>query len=183
MFGSTIGWNEIPGDASRYESSSDLLAVSDLSGYSFLNLSKDFEQASIEDCHSYKFEGLVVTMQSSNFNKTSNLASTSICHIFESSTICIPVSAIQNVADNEILQVAVQYKIDVTANIFPSSLKYLNTTGKSIASDHEIKAVKSESSLNKFFVGLAINRNIHVETIPTEPIEIKFIHEYNEVRS
>ena len=183
LFSSKIGWNEIPNDFSRYESSSNLLDVSDTTGYSFLNLSKDYDNLAMEDCNRYLFEGLVVTMQSHNFNLRRNLASTSICHIFHSSTICIPISAIQNIENHEISQVAVQYKIDNTAKIFPTSLESLRSTGQEVHSYSQYENLHTESSLNEFLIGLAINNNLRIETIPGEPIEVKFRHEGNKVTS
>ena len=181
LFNSTIGWNEISNDASRYESSSNLLDVSDFSGYSFLNLSKDFGSSSMEDCHTYRFDGLVLTMQSSNFNKTTRTNSTNICHIFGASKICVPVSAIQSVDENEILQVAVQHKIDTSANIFPSSLESLEHFRK-IRFMNEYDASEANSTLNEFLVGLAINANIRIDTLPDEPIEIIFSHKSTKLK-
>ena len=183
LFGSTIGWNEIPNDISRYESSTNLLDVSDATGYSFLNTTKESDNYAMKDCNNYSFEGLVVTMQSYKFKSTRNLASTSICHIFRASTICIPISAIQNIADHEISQVAVQYKIDNAAKIFPSTFEILRTTGKESLRYSQNENLHSESSLNEFLIGLAINNNQRIETIPGEPIEVKFRHEDNKVTS
>ena len=181
LFNSTIGWNEISNDSSRYESSSNLLDVSDFSGYSFLNLSKEFDSSSMEDCHSYQFNGLVLTMQSSNFNKTTRTNSTNICHNFGASKICIPVSAFQSVDEKEILQVAVQYKLDISANIFPSSLES-SVDFRNIRYTKEYDDSKADSTLNEFLVGLAINDNIRIDTLPDEPIEIIFSHKRTEVK-
>ena len=158
-------------------------AVSDATGYSFLNLSKNFDNYLMEGCNKYSFEGLVVTMQSQYVNPTRNLASISICHIFRASTICIPISALQNIENHEISQVAVQYKIDNAAKIFPSSLEVLRSTGKDVLPYGQYENLHSESSLNEFLIGLAINYNQRIETIPGEPIEIKFRHEDNKVIS
>ena len=137
----------------------------------------------MEGCNKYSFEGLVVTMQSHNFNSTRNLASTSICHIFRSSSICIPISAIQSIENNDISQVAVQYKIDNTAKIFPASIEISRSTGQEVPSYGQYENLHTESSLNEFLIGLAINNNQRIETIPGEPIEVKFRHEDNKVTS
>ena len=78
---------------------------------------------------------------------------------------------------------AVQYKIDNTAKIFPTSLEILSSTGKDVLPYGKYDNLHSESSLNEFLVGLAINNNQRIETIPGEPIEIKFRHEDNQVTS
>ena len=181
LFDSTIGWNEIPNDISRYKSSSNLLDISDSSGYSFLNLSKNFDSSAIEDCHTYRFEGLVLTMQSSDFNKTKSYGSTTICHNFESSSICIPTSAIQKIPTKEVLQVAVQYKLNTSADIFPTKINSLDQFQKPSTTHIQRLNLKQSHGLSEFLVGLAINNNMNIETIPEEPIEISFIHKDKEV--
>ena len=183
LFSSTIGWNEIPNDISRFESSSSLLDVSDLSGYTYLNRSTYNESTPIEDCHSYQFQGVVLTLQSSKINKSMDHASSNICFIFGSTSICVPDSAHSphKTPEEEILFVAVQYEIDVSANIFPNQTNSLEHHGKQKASSIQFQNSTEVFALNEFLIGLSINDNMHIETIAEEPIQITFMHKDEEV--
>ena len=183
LFNSTIGWNEIPNKISRYESSSSLLDVSDLCGYTYLNRSTYNESLPIDYCHSYHFQGVVITMQSSKINKSMEHASSSICFIFGSTSICVPDSAHSphKSPAEEILLVAVQYEIDVSANIFPFQTNSLQYFGNHQAFSNQFQNSTEVFALNEFLIGLSINDDMHIETIAEEPIQITFIHKDEEV--
>ena len=128
LFKSKIGWEEIAVNQTRYESSSNLLTVSDSVGYllfkqSKVILRKGNSTNSLLDHNEYNFKGTKLQMSSKLWHNQQGRPSDSYCYIFDNSEICVPKSAFTDVIEDEsVIEVVVQYDIGVQSLLFPNSI-------------------------------------------------------------
>ena len=128
LFKSTIGWEEISAQQTRYDSSSNLLTVSDLVGYLLFKQSKVFARKGTNtiillDHNEYNFKGTKLEMSSKLWQNQQERPSDSYCYIFDNSEICVPRSAFNDVIkDESVIEVVVQYDIGVESLLFPNSI-------------------------------------------------------------
>ena len=128
LFKSTIGWEEIAAQQTRYESSSNLLTVSDSVGYLLFRQSKDMvykgtNTNALLDHNEYSFKGTKLEMSSKLWQNQQGRPSDSYCYIFDNSEICVPKSAFDDVIEDEsVIEVVVQYDIGVDSLLFPNSI-------------------------------------------------------------
>ena len=126
LFKSTIGWEEISENQTRYDSSSNLLTVSDSVGYllfkqSRVVLHKEYE--ALLDHNEYSFKGSKLDMSAKLWQNQQGRPADSYCYIFDNSEICVPKSAFNDVIKNEsVIEVVVQYDIGVESLLFPNSI-------------------------------------------------------------
>ena len=178
LFSSIVGWNEIPENQQRYNTSSNILSVTELSGFSLANTSTSSNVIETPtNCRFYTFNSSTINMEASNVEKSN--VNQSICHYFEMSSICIAKSAIEIIGGNTIIQVAVEYAINSTANIFPSNnnSKHSEITfgNRKIVEEGQMVPA-TDFGLNDHLIGLTLNNGINISTNQEEPVTVTFHH-------
>ena len=180
LFGSTLAWEEIIENRTRYESSSNLLSLIDSVGYLLFNQS-DVSDMLVNNANSYNFIGSEFTMKSTLWRANELRPDDSYCYKFDMSEICVPKISFDDIKEDDVIEVSVQYRIDNSYNLFPSSV---DSTNDGIVSLHYFNEnyLQENTSLGSQLVGLAINNgtnelNIH----PDQPVTITFQHETIEV--
>lgn len=178
LFGSTLAWEEIIENRTRYASSSNLLSVTDSVGYLLFNQS----DASDNNMNSYNFTGSEFTMKSTLWRANELRPDDSYCYKFDMSEICVPKILFDDINEDDVIEVSVEYRIDNSYNLFPSSV---DSTNDGIVSLHYFNEnyLQENTSLGSEIVGLAINNGTNELNIPPEqPVIITFQHEPTEVK-
>ena len=180
LFSSTIGWEEISENITRYESSSNLLRTSESAGYLLFQLSSFPNYTGTGGCWNcveYVFEGSELQMNASV--SPSNSSIDGICYNFDNSEICLPRSSFENIVRKTLIKVAVQYNIDPETYIFPTT-----TLPTNAVSYHYLYDESSENNmiLNGYIIGLSLNNGTtDIEITPEDPVIITFQHELTQV--
>lgn len=183
LFSSTIGWVEISQNETRYESSSNLLSISDSTGYLLFKQSnipsKMIEVGSLGGVD-YNFTGSELNMIAALRPNTSTHPTSSYCYKFDNSELCLPETAFDNVNDDPVIEVSVQYKIDVDSYLFPTAISSeVNASEKYVYR----KLLQGNTKLNNYLIGLAINNGTtNIDISSHDPVMIKFHHETIQVR-
>ena len=143
---STIGWEEISVNQTRYDSSSNLLTVSDSVGYllfkqSRVVLHKEYE--ALLDHNEYNFKGTKLEMSAKLWQNQQGRPSDSYCYVFDNSEICVPKSAFNDVIEDEsVIEVVVEYDIGVESLLFPNSIP---SEEYKIFSRHDVEEIDRRS--------------------------------------
>ena len=176
LFASSLGWEEIIENKTRYESSSNLLSVTDSAGFLL------FQQSELITMYDYNFNASELNMKSNLWQANSERPDNSYCYKFEMSEICIPKETIDEINDDDVIEVSVEYDLGIDSNLFPSSV---NTSMDRIIPSYRIDEnyLKENTSLKSRLIGLAINNGTSKLNIPPDqPVIITFRHETTEVR-
>ena len=178
LFLSSIGWKEISSNQSRYQTSSNLLTTSDSVGYLLFKLSalpSNHTKMDNAKSASYTFENATLQMNASIFSNNS-IQPTLSCQVFDKSEICIPSIAFEHIVNEPIIEVAVQYKIDTEANLFPTNTMPTNKNAKTAIS---FQLLQDNNSLNNYLIGFSINNGTlpNNDTLTKHPVVIKFFHD------
>ena len=146
LFKSTIGWEEISVHQTRYDSSSNLLTVSDSVGYLLFKQSRVVlhnEYETLLDHNEYNFKGSKLDMSAKLWQNQQGRPSDSYCYIFDNSEICVPKSAYNDVIKEEsVIEVVVEYDIGVESLLFPDSIP---SEEDKIFTRHNVPEVDSRS--------------------------------------
>ena len=178
LFSSVIGWMEIPEDKQRYNSSSNLLLVSEFGGFSLINnsIAGDWKDTTA-NCSVYTFQSKTINMEA--FKMVKHIVNRSMCLYFEMSSICIANSSMEQLEDDLIIEVAVDYKINTTAKMFPSISNNSPVErvfqNKNLTEEAQLVS-DDDFGLNDHLLGLTLNNGAHIRTEPDEPIMITFYH-------
>ena len=184
LFGSSLAWEEITVNETRYESSSNLLSVSDSAGYLLLsqsNVSYVQEKTNLIEEVSYNFTESELNMKSTLWPANAVRPSDSYCYKFEMSEICIPKVAFGEINGEDVIEVSIEYKLGDDSNLFPTTI---GSPMEHSFSSHYLydSYVKENTSLGNHLVGLAINNGTNELNIPPEqPVVITFHHEATQV--
>ena len=182
LVSSSFGWEEIIDSYIRYETSSNLLSITDSVSYMLFQQSqipRTQSEASLTNSISYNFKASNLTVNSIFWKDKTNRPSSQFCYTFDQTSICLPETSYDDiVSEKEIIEVSVQYKVD--PNSFPADiLQEYNTTGRCII---EKLMDETNSSLNTNLISLSVNNGTTaIEISPVHPINITFNHEPTEV--
>lgn len=93
----------------------------------------------------------------------------------------------QQIVDDQIIQVAIQYKIDIDSNMFPSnqnSTCYGRNNKKKEGFNSYYQIWEQNANLNNYLLGLSLNNGAYpnIDIDPMDPIVIKFHHDNTQVR-
>ena len=174
---SSVGWQEISSNHTRYTTSSNLLASTDSSGFLLFNQSTLPNGTSYSEDVPHNYDGLELQYTYGGSGLTMNTVKHSTdtsnsppsCHMFDKSEICVPKSIYDQLDLASVIKVAAQYKVDLNAGQFPSTVE-----------NHNFNSHKS--NLNEYLIGLSL----HNKTMPAvgdELIKITFHHGQTEVRT
>ena len=184
LFGSSLGWEEITENQTRYQSSSNLLSVSDSAGYLLFSQSNNLDiQDSIDLTKevNYNFTESELKMKSTLWPANAVRPADSYCYKFQMSEICVPKVAFDEIDVDDVIEVSVEYNLGNDTNLFPNT--FGTKMGYSI-SDHYLYEpnYKENASLGSHLVGLAINNGTNELNIPPDqPVVITFHHEATQV--
>ena len=176
LLGSSLGWEEIVENKTRYESSSNLLTVTDSAGFLL------FHQSDPTDKLGYNFTESELKMISKLWPANSVRPDDSYCYKFEMSEICIPKETFNDINDDDVIEVSVEYDLGIDSHLFPS---YVSSSLNRTIPRFELNenTLKENTSLRSHLVGLAINNGSNQFSIPPEkPVVITFQHDVTEVR-
>ena len=176
LFGSSLGWEEITENKTRYQSSSNLLSVTDSAGFLLFN------QSDITSMHGYNFTESEMKMKSNLWKANTERPDKSFCYKFEMSEICIPKVTFDDINDEDVIEVSVEYKLVIDSNLFPS---FINSSLDRLFPRYSLyeNNLKENTSLKSNLIGLAINNGTsQLNFSPDQPVVITFQHELTEVR-
>ena len=176
LLGSSLGWEEIIENKTRYESSSNLLSVTDSAGFLL------FQKSGLTNMDGYNFTQPELKMVSNLWPANTERPDDSYCYKFEMSEICIPKVTFDDINDDDVIEVSVEYDLGIDSHLFPS---YVSSTFNRTIPSHNLNenSLKENTSLRSHLIGLAINNDTNQLNIPPEkPIVITFQHDVTEVR-
>ena len=176
LLGSSLGWEEIIENKTRYESSSNLLSVTDSAGFLL------FQKSSLTNMDGYNFTQPELKMVSNLWPANTERPDDSYCYKFEMSEICIPKATFDDINDDDVIEVSVEYDLGIDSHLFPS---YVISSFDRTVPSHDLNenTLKENTSLRSHLIGLAINNGTNQLNIPPEkPIVITFQHDVTEVR-
>ena len=182
LVSSSFGWEEIIDSYVRYETSSNLLSITDSVSYMLFKQSlipRTQKEAVLTNSISYNFKSSNLSVNSIFWKDKSNRPSSPFCYTFDQTSICLPETSYDDIlSEKEIIEVSVQYKVD--PNAFPAeTFQKYNTIGK--YTNQEI-IDESNSSLNTNLISLSVNNGTTaIDISPTHAIIITFNHEPTEV--
>ena len=146
LFKSTIGWEEILVNQTRYDSSSNLLTVSDSVGYLLFKQSRVVlhnKYDALLHQNEYNFKGSKLDMSAKLWQNQEGRPSDLYCYIFDNSEICVPKSAFNDVIkDESVIEVVVQYDIGFESLLFPNAI---HSEEEKLFSRHNLGEVDSRS--------------------------------------
>lgn len=182
LVSSSFGWEEIIDNYIRYETSSNLLSITDSVSYMLFHQSqipRTHNEASLTNSISYNFKASNLTVNSIFWKDKTNLPSSPFCYTFDQSSICLPETSYDDIlSEKEIIEVSVQYKVD--PNSFPSDISKNYTTTRTYTIQEIID--ETNSSLNTNLISLSVNNGTTgINISPIHPIIITFNHEPTEV--
>ena len=182
LISSTFGWEEISSSSLRYETSSDLLSITDSVAYLLFQQShipRTIGRPNLMNSVSYNFKASRLNVNSIFWKDKSNRPSNPFCYSFDQTSICLPETAYDNVLDeDEIIEVSAQYEID--PNLFPTTL-LSETYAKGKDVDQGL-VKETNIILLANLISLSINNGSTVVDISAiHPISITFNHEATEV--
>ena len=191
LFSSAVGWKEISENQTRHASSSNLLSITDSVGYLLFKQSKLtktmqekidlLNQASV----GYHFGGSELHMDATLRPTNSTRPSNSYCYTFDNSEICLPETVFRGIENDDVIDVSVEYKIDVESNLFPNTVSLSEDTSSIHLHKYGKMLLEQETntSLNNYFIGLAINNGTSAMDISSDnPVNVTFYHKPTQVR-
>ena len=176
LLGSSLGWEEIVENKTRYESSSNLLTVTDSAGFLL------FHKSDLTNMGGYNFTQPELKMISNLWPANTERPDNSYCYKFEISEICIPKEIFDDSIDDDVIEVSVEYDLGIDSHLFPS---YINSSfnRKIYRQKLNENTLMENTSLRSNLIGLAINNGTNQLNIPPEnPVVITFQHNVTEVR-
>ena len=171
--GSSIGWQEIQSNRTRYQTSSNLLSVTNSAPFLLFNQSSDAADLT------YQFETGAIYLTS--MIRTQNKSEQPFCQKYRKTEICVPNEVFDQLDMPSAIYVAAEYLIDVESGVLPSNIQGQNLTYSYSDASAQHNTVHN---LEEYLVGLSIDNGttpIAIED-PTNPIKITFHHEPTEVQ-
>ena len=176
LLGSTLGWEEIIQNETRYESSSNLLRLTDSAGYLL------FKQSDLFDIPGYNFSGSEFNVKSTLWPANEERPDESYCYKFDMSEICVPKVTFNDINDDDVIEVSAEYNIGLDSNLFPSSVDSVVNSNVAVPYINE-NCLQGNTSLGSHLVSLAINNGTNkLNILPDQPVMISFHHEATEVK-
>ena len=171
--GSSVGWQEIQSNDTRYQTSSNLLSVTNSAPFLLFNQSSDAAN------ETYQFETDAIYLTS--MMRTQNSSEQPFCQRSRKTEICVPNEVFDQLDVPSAIYVAAEYLIDVKSGLFPSTIQDQNLTDSYSDASTQHDTVHN---LQEYLVGLTIDNSSAPIVIddPKHPIKITFRHESTEVQ-
>ena len=98
------------------------------------------------------------------------------------SEICVPKVTFNDINDDDVIEVSVEYSIGLDSNLFPSSMDSAVNSNVAVPYINE-NCLQGNTSLGSHLVSLAINNGTNrLNILPDQPVMISFHHEATEVK-